>query len=763
MKTKHLLTSLTLSTALFLALPPALAMKDEGFDKDKFLQQPFLTSNHPQINIQEEGRNNTNLPKNDNDEVISQNNPIINIVSSIPRNPRPLKKKKISLILSIDGGGIRGIIPAEMLKFLEETIFVEVNKHMPKNAPPIPLESFGDMFSVIAGTSTGGIITLGMRARSQMKVKDMKPGMQGLVDLYESQGETIFTPKAKGLFTKVFSPLTSNKYLATPLEGILDTYFGELTLKDLHAPTLVTAYDLGNEILYLFNSSEAKNNPSHNYKLKHAARSTSAAPTYFPAVKVLNEAGEERLFVDGGVTANNPTLLAYLEAQKLYPKDRFYVVSLGCGVVPLFTPQNREGGGLLQWGGDIFPVVSNSSNLMTENLMSTSTHLRKDEYVRIQFDLAEKVKEMDSTEKQNIQYLKGYAKRAIDNKNHKIHQVKTFLLEQIQANNWSVYLNLASIIDQQIKEDKETLDLKDSHLTDRAFWEVKQKLLSTDHRFRNLCLQGNPLTPFMIQCLGELPMMMKLDLRETHLTQELFKDLKNTFGQLKNLTHIDLRDNPALKDVDPTSLINLISQNDKYDAYTVSLDEEAWHKLGKYMQGIQKIEGAIYFYKKGTTALTQLALAELYLMSTQEDEKNQKEFYKQGINLCKLFAEKGEKKAQFLMGNFFERAQAYSMIKQYLTADNLIDLQEDLSQKAAHYYKLAADQGHKRAAFLLAELYFTNKVMPVFYGDGRSGKALHQLQEALKYYQIAAKAGSETAKKKIPLVEKAIRELQEQK
>ncbi|MBP9693071.1 MAG: patatin-like phospholipase family protein, partial [Alphaproteobacteria bacterium] len=627
----------------------------------------------------------------------------------------------------------------------------------------IPLESFGDMFSVIAGTSTGGIITLGMRARSQMKVEKMKPGMQGLVDLYETQGETIFTPKAKGLFTKVFSPLTSNKYLATPLEGILETYFGDLTLKDLHAPTLVTTYDLGNEILYLFNSSEAKNNPSHDYKLKYAARATSAAPTYFPAVKVLSEAGEERIFIDGGVTANNPTLLAYLEAQKLHPKDRFYVVSLGCGMMPLFTPQNREGGGLLQWAGDIFPVVSNSSNFMTENLMSTSTQLRKDGYMRIQFDLAEKVKEMDSTDKQNIQYLKGYAKRAIDNKNHKIHQIKTFLLEQIQANNWSVYLNLASSIDQQIKEDKESLDLKNSHLTDRAFWEVKQKLLATDHRLRNLCLQGNALTPFMIQCLGELPMMMQLDLRETHLTQVLFKDLKNTFGQLKNLTTIDLRNNQALKEGDPTSLLNLISKDDKYDAYTVSFDEEVWHKLGKYMHEAKNFDGAVYFYKKGTTALTQLALAELYLMTQQGDEKNQKEYYKQGINLCKTLAEKGEQKAQFLMGNFFERTQTHSMIKQYLTEDNLISLQEDLNQKAAYYYKLAADKHHKRAAFLLAELYFSNKVMPVFYGEGRSQKALHQLQEALRYYEIAANAGSHAAKKKIPNVEKAIQELKEKK
>ncbi|MBP9692915.1 MAG: patatin-like phospholipase family protein, partial [Alphaproteobacteria bacterium] len=177
MKTKHLLTSLLLSTALFLALSPTQAMDNEGFDKDKFLQQPFLKSNHPQIIIYEEDQNNTNHPNNNNDEVISQNNPLIPIFSSIPRNPRPLKKKKISLVLSIDGGGIRGILLAEMLKFLEESIFVEVNKHMPKNAPPIPLESFGDMFSVIAGTSTGGIITLGMRARSQMKVEKMKPGM----------------------------------------------------------------------------------------------------------------------------------------------------------------------------------------------------------------------------------------------------------------------------------------------------------------------------------------------------------------------------------------------------------------------------------------------------------------------------------------------------------------------------------------------------------------------------------------------------------
>jgi hypothetical protein len=515
--------------------------------------------------------------------------------------------------------------------------------------------------------------------------------------------------------------------------------------------------------LYVFNSVDAKTDSVHNFKVKDATRATSAAPTYFPAVVISNEAGEKKTFVDGGVTANNPTQLAYLEAQKLYPHHKFYVVSLGCGVVPLFTDQNREGGGLLQWAPDIFSVASNSSSRMTEDLMSKSTELRKDGYERIQFDLAEKVKDMDSTGERHIQFLKGYAKRAIDDKNHKIHKVRDFILEQLEANNWFVYLTLASRIDSQIEEGQELLDLKNAHLTDRAFWEIKKKLLETNHGFRSLCLQGNVLTPSMATSLGDLPMMTALDLRNTQITQDIFKELKSSFLSLKNLKEINLRDNPALHTIDPSSLLNLITNEDKYDAYTLSFDEEVWHKLGQYMHGVHNFKGAVYFYEQGTTALTQIALAELYLMSKHGDESTQTDAFKKGLTLCKDFANKGEKKAQFLMGSFFEKALTQSTMKQYLIEENLISAQEDLNQKAAYYYKLAADQQHKRAAFLLAEMYFSNKVIAPFYGEGRNQKALHQLQETLKYYQIAAKAGSQTAQKKISVVEKEIQKLKEQK
>lgn len=751
MKTKILLTSLFLSTALCTLAPSIKAMEKK--EEQEFFPKSILSNKK----IDEEKENDF-LQGDDNERsssniLLNASNPSLALIHSPPL----LKRKLSRLILSIDGGGIRGIIPAEMLKYLENAIFAEVKRHLPKEAPHIPLESFGDLFSLTAGTSTGGIITLGMRGRSE----GVKPGMQGLVKLYETQGQAIFTPQARGFVKKVISPLVSNKYEAAPLEEILEGYFGNLTLKDLHNPTLITTYDLPNEILYVFNSMNAKINPSDNYEVKGVARATSAAPTYFPAVKIKNEAGEEKTLVDGGVTANNPTLLAYLEAQKLYPHDRLYIVSLGCGVVPLFTSQNREKGGLLQWGQDIFSVVSNSSSRMIENLMSNSVHLRKDDYVRIQFDLAEEVKDMDSADKQNILHLKGYANRAIDDENHKIHKIKNFILEQIEANQWSVYLNLASQIDQQIEEGQEILDLTNCRLTDRAFWEVKKKLLETDHKFRGICLQGNTLTPYMAACLGELPMMAMIDLRNTNMTQEILKEVKSSFLSLKNLKTIDLRNNSGLKTIEPAFLLNLITKENKYDAYTLSFDEEVLHKLGAYMQNVQDFEGAVYFYGKGKTSLTQIALAELYLMSRQDDENSQKEAFKKGVDLCKNLANQGIKKAQFLMGSFFEKALAQATIKQYLIEENLISAQENLNQKAAHYYKLAADHQHKRAAFLLAEMYFSNKVNAPLYEEGRSQKDFHQLQEALKYYQIAAQAGSQTAQKKISTVEREIQRLKQ--
>jgi patatin-like phospholipase/acyl hydrolase len=153
--------------------------------------------------------------------------------------------------------------------------------------------------------------------------------------LYEKEGKKIFSGK-KG----ILSSLLSSSYDPSALENVLKKYFKETKLSELIKPTLITSYDVDNEKIFVFNSEEAKSSKSKNYYLKDVGRSTSAAPTYFPCASIKSIDGKvEKTLSDGGIAANNPTMLAYLESMEMlqkkkdwtHPKTNFLIISLGCG------------------------------------------------------------------------------------------------------------------------------------------------------------------------------------------------------------------------------------------------------------------------------------------------------------------------------------------------------------------------------------------------------------------------------------------------
>ncbi|HEY7328780.1 MAG TPA: patatin-like phospholipase family protein [Gemmataceae bacterium] len=187
-------------------------------------------------------------------------------------------------VLAIDGGGIRGIIPASFLERLEY--------HSGKRVH--------ELFDLIAGTSTGGILALGYVTPPYGKTAGE------LLDLYRMNGHVIFGSK------KWWGPLFRPKYDVGPLERLMDKYFGETLLSKAIVPTLVTSYDIHLRRNQVFKSWETGRDMRKDYKMKDVARATSAAPTYFePAVL------GEGVFVDGGLMANNPAGVAYAEAKRL--------------------------------------------------------------------------------------------------------------------------------------------------------------------------------------------------------------------------------------------------------------------------------------------------------------------------------------------------------------------------------------------------------------------------------------------------------------
>lgn len=244
-------------------------------------------------------------------------------------------------ILSIDGGGIRGILPA--------TILTEIER--------IAKKPISAMFDLVAGTSTGGMLALGLNAPDDKGLP--RHSALSLKALYEEKGREIFQ---KSLWRQVstLAGLLDTEYGHNFLEEILDEYLGESYLSDSLSKTLITSYDIGNREPFIFRSWE---NKFRNISMKDAGRATSAAPTYFePAVLTIS--GDERTLIDGGVFLNNPALSAYLEAVRIFPEEKdFMLVSLGTGenTKPISYEEARSWG-KIEWAVPIFDVIFDGLN-----------------------------------------------------------------------------------------------------------------------------------------------------------------------------------------------------------------------------------------------------------------------------------------------------------------------------------------------------------------------------------------------------------------
>ena len=276
--------------------------------------------------------------------------------------------EEIIRILSIDGGGIRGIIPARLLQRIEEATGNRAR----------------DLFHLIAGTSTGGIIGCGL-LKGQSAAE--------MAELYAKNGGDIFH---RSLWNKVttIDGLSNPDYDAHPLEQVLareleDTWLSQVVGAELLVPSyaIQLPHALPGDGLgvlyprapYFFKSWKARGLDLDNgqtaeqcdFLLRDIARATSAAPTYFPPALITNQKGEQFGMIDGGVFANNPAMTAMVASYKLYPDaTEFMVVSLGTGSLERPIPYNEaKNWGLVHWARPILNV------LMDGNADTTSYEL----------------------------------------------------------------------------------------------------------------------------------------------------------------------------------------------------------------------------------------------------------------------------------------------------------------------------------------------------------------------------------------------------
>ncbi|XAR52773.1 Galactolipase [Bertholletia excelsa] len=289
-------------------------------------------------------------------------------------------KRRLITILSIDGGGIRGVIPATILRELEQELQRLENGQM-KKVGSKEKTRLADYFDVIAGTSTGALITSMLTSPSD---KDNLPfTAEQILDFYHQQGSLIFSkppePKetVKDPTEKEAKQTISEKWMnlvklggqklkttfldpghdGKNLRQAVQDCVHETKLRDTKTNVVIPTYDIGELHPIIFTTRMAKE-MNWEIKLKDVAVSSASAPYYFPP-NLFKADGKEYKLVDGGIIATNPTLLAVQEAMKLFGGEseasdhdysNFLILSLGTGREQRDRGHNiMMGGGYLDW------------------------------------------------------------------------------------------------------------------------------------------------------------------------------------------------------------------------------------------------------------------------------------------------------------------------------------------------------------------------------------------------------------------------------
>ncbi len=330
-------------------------------------------------------------------------------------------------ILSIDGGGIRGIIPASVLVEVEKAIQA---KDAASGRPP---RKIGDVFDMIAGTSTGGILTCIFLAPDKGTPPKARFSASDALQLYLDNGADIFD-RSIWHAIRGLGGLADERYPAAGLERVLVRYFDKLELRDLIRPCLITAFDTKKYRPFFFTQADAVNDPSSNYLVREVARATSAAPTYFQPAQPesIDDIPNANPMVDGGVFANNPTACALVEAFKVpnrpqRPED-VVILSLGTGHGPdSISFSECKDWGLVGWAKPILGLmmegvaqtVDYQMTKLFESMHCSEQYLRLDGVfgdIQADLDVEGLDPAMDHASPQNMARLRAFGAQLAKNR-----------------------------------------------------------------------------------------------------------------------------------------------------------------------------------------------------------------------------------------------------------------------------------------------------------------------------------------------------------
>lgn len=330
-------------------------------------------------------------------------------------------------ILSIDGGGIRGIIPGMILVALEERIQQATNN---------PNAHLTDYFDFFAGTSTGGILLSILLCPGDEDPTKHKYAAKQALDIYLNHGEEIFTASTWRRFLNKFG-LLSELYDNTVLEKVLLSYFGNKKLSELLRPCIITAYNIELRKNHLFRQQKAiSHGDSRDFFIRDVCRATSAAPTYFSVAEIFSLAKTRYPLVDGGVFAHNPSLSALLEVIKnfnTYKIDDVWVLSLGTGLSKIsYNYEDFKKKKAISIGPALVDIMSSSSAESTDYFLKQlfRSVKKNNNYIRIEPNNLSSINPaMDAASTYNIQKIISLGDKLVSENEELLNQIVAGLIE----------------------------------------------------------------------------------------------------------------------------------------------------------------------------------------------------------------------------------------------------------------------------------------------------------------------------------------------
>jgi patatin-like phospholipase/acyl hydrolase len=314
-------------------------------------------------------------------------------------------------ILAIDGGGIRGLIPAVVLAELERRTGRRT----------------AELFDLIAGTSTGGILACGLTRPGE----DGAPAFTAadLIGLYESEGPEIFH---RSLIRRVESAggVIDERYDDSALNAALRRYLDGTRLSQAVCDLFMTAYEIERRQAFLFRSSRARADATHDFAVVDAARATAAAPTYFEPVRIRPVEGDDSFaLVDGGVFALNPAMAAFAEVAGAGRADEVeLVVSLGTGShTRRIALEDARGWGQVEWARPLIDVVFDGSEQTVD--FELGALLGPERYVRLQTRLEEASDALDDAGDRNLEALRREGARLVAERSADLDRIAAALAQ----------------------------------------------------------------------------------------------------------------------------------------------------------------------------------------------------------------------------------------------------------------------------------------------------------------------------------------------